>query len=186
MQEIEGAYHAAASLYSIAFLLTGRSELSLEITMEVLDSEDDPELLLSSQALAGLRRTVIEKALAAIRGELALSERQTVSLPFAEACLPPSTWSLDPNTTKLQIESALLAIDVFPRCALLLTVFEGLNLQEASALLGSNGDSTLKGRMAGLWNFTYHLARMQGWNPSAIQFPPTSFELGSRSLWSES
>ena len=186
MQEIEGAYHAAASLYSIAFLLTGRSELSLEIAMEVLDSEDDPELLFSSQALAGVRRTVIEKALAAIRDELSISECQTASLSFAEVCLPPSTWSLDPSTTKLQIESVLLAIDVFPRCALLLTVFEGLSLQEASAFLGSNGDSTLKGRITGLWNFTHHLARQQGWNPSAIQLPPTSLGLGSRPLWSES
>lgn len=184
MQELEQAYASAAGLYWIAFLLTGHSELSLELTMEVLDSGVDTELLLSSEIPARRRRSVIEKALAAMHDELAVSMHQTAWQPHLEARMPP-TWSLDPNTSKLQMENALLAIEIFPRCALLLTIFEGLSLEDASALLGSNRDSVLNGRVTGLWDLTRHLARQQGWKPSATQFPYTSFESNASALSSE-
>ncbi len=43
MQTVEQAYNVAADLYSLAFLLTNCSELSLEVTLEILDGEDDAE-----------------------------------------------------------------------------------------------------------------------------------------------
>ena len=185
MQEFEEAYNSAAGLYSIAFLLTGRSELSLALTMEVLDSENDGETFFSFQRLTRLRSTVIEKAVASVREEIAVSARQTAWLPLTEVCMPPSTWSLAPNTSRLEIERALLAIEIFPRCALLLIVFEGLSFEGASILLSSNEELTVKGQLVGLWDLTRYLARLQGWNPSAIQLRHASFESGSRSLWSE-
>ena len=179
MQDVKQAYASAADLYWITFLLTGRSEFSLELVMEVISSETDPELLLSAGILANLRRIVREKALAAIQEELAISARKTAWLPLDHPCLPPSTWSLDANTSKLQIESALLALEVFPRCALLLTLFEGLNIGDASALLRSSRELTLKGQTLGLWNLTCHLARQGDWNPSFVLPLSASFESDS-------
>ncbi len=174
MQTAEQAYNFAADLYSLAFLLTGRSELSLEVVIETLDAQDDTELFFLPPARARLRESAIAKALAAVCYELALSARQTASQRLAQKDMPPSTWSLDPHTSRLQIESALLAIKIFPRCALLLTVFEGFSLEAAAAFLNCDPDLVLKGRMPALWELTRHLARMQGWNCASSSVNPSA------------
>ena len=63
---------------------------------------------------------------------------------------------------KVQLERALLAIEVFPRCALLLSVFEGMTLEDAVILLGADRRLVRKGQMTGLRELTRNLARMQG------------------------
>ena len=77
--------------------------------------------------------------------------------------LPPGSWSLAANTTKLRLEDALLAIDVFPRCALLLMVFERVWLEDAATLLNSDPDLVRKAKSIGLRALTHNLARKQGW-----------------------
>jgi len=113
--------------------------------------------------LAWSRRLVIAKALAAIRNELSASTRRTASIRPEKPALPPPTWALDSDTTKVELERALLAIDVFPRCALLLSVFDGVPVKDAAILLDSDPDLVRKGQAIGLQELTRNLARMQGW-----------------------
>ena len=49
-------------------------------------------------------------------------------------------WRLRKHIGRDQFEEAVIAIDVFPRCAMLLTIFEGLSIGVASFMLrdGSN------------------------------------------------
>jgi len=156
-------------IYWLAFLLTGRREPSIAVALEALDGPDCANSFFATWMLAWSRRVVIAKALAAIRGELAASAGRTASRRGEKAALPPRNWSLDGDTTKGQIERALLAIDMFPRCALLLTVFERVSIEDAAILLDGDRDLVRKAQTIGLRELTLNLARMQGWTSSAAE-----------------
>jgi hypothetical protein len=151
MQTSEQIRNSVAELYWLVFLLTGQRGLSQILTQDVLSSPGCPG--------ASSRRTAVTKAFAAVRRELALSVVRLGSKKFEMTGIPPRTWSLDPDTTKVQLENALLAIDIFPRWALLLTVFERLGLEEASTLLDADRELVQQGRVAGLLDLTRNLAR---------------------------
>ena len=80
---------------------------------------------------------------------------------------PPSSWMLDPNTTPATLEHVLLSIDVFPRCELLLTVYEGLPLDVAAVLMNIDWNLVRKGVALASVELTRHLAKMQGLVPDA-------------------
>ncbi len=166
-QMTEQAKNRAAGLYRLAFLMTGDRTRSLDLILEAIDSGDGADSFFSSWMLAWSQRLVIAKALAGIRDELAASARRTASLPNERFALPSRSRRFDPDADGAgsQVESALLAIDVFPRCALLLTVFEGMSPEDAAILLNVDRDLVRKARIIGLQELTRNLARMQGWTP---------------------
>ena len=157
MYTLEEACGSAGNLYWIAFLLTARSELSFSLIMEVLDSENGLALISSPQTLPHLRRKVVTKALEAIREEVAASSQQTALQSSDRNVTPMSSWFIGPDISPAQLEKAFIAIDVFPRCALLLTVFEGLQVDDAAELLHSDCELIRRGREAGLWELTRSL-----------------------------
>ena len=167
MQTLDQASKRVADLYWLAFLLTGDRGLSADVTHEALVLPDDANPFFSAWMLAWSRRVFIAKALAAIRDELAASAHRTASKRAEKGTLPTRSWTLNRDTTKGQLESALLAIDVFPRCALLLSVFEGLSLEDVATLLDSERDLVRKAQMLGLRELTGNLARLQGWTSTA-------------------
>jgi len=154
-------------LYWLAFLLTGHRGLSVDVMLQTLALPEDDNPFFSAWMLAWSRRVFIAKALAAIRDELAASARQTASERVEKPALPPRNWTLDRGTTKVQLESALLAIDVFPRCDLLLSVFEGMSLEDVAILLDADRDLVRKAQIIGLRELTRTLARSQGWTSTA-------------------
>ena len=156
-------------LYWLAFLLTGHRGLSADVTLEAIAFPDDANPFFSAWMLAWSRRVFIAKALAGIRDELARSARRTASKDAEKAALPPRNWSLDGDTTKAQLENALLAIDVFPRCALLLSVFEGVTLEDVAILLNSERDLVQKAQTIGLRELTRNLARKRGWTSTVTE-----------------
>ena len=167
MQTLEQANERAADLYWLAFLLTGQREPSVDLADEVLDFQDGANPFFSTWMLAWSRKAVIARTLATIRDELAVSARRTASKRVEMSALPPRDWALDRDTAKIQLERALLAIDVFPRCAVLLSVFEGAPLDDVAILLNSDLDSVRHARMSGLVELTRNLAGMQGWTSTA-------------------
>jgi DNA-directed RNA polymerase specialized sigma24 family protein len=167
MQTLEHANGQAADLYWLAFLLTGHRETSADVAMAVLDSRDGGNHFFSEWMHAWARRLVIAKALPAIREELAASARRTQSRPAVKSALPPRTWALRDGSAKVEVERALLAIDVFPRCVLLLSIFEGMALADVATLLDSERELVRKAQMIGLRELTRNLAGMQGWTPAA-------------------
>jgi hypothetical protein len=147
----------AGDLYRLAFLLTGDREASVTATIEALDFEND--------TLARSRRAVITKALTAIRDDLAESAGRTGSRRNLKVALPPRGWALDPGTTKADVERALLAIDVFPRCAVVLSVFEGVSPDDVESLLDADRALVGEARIRGLCELTRNLARAQVASP---------------------
>jgi DNA-directed RNA polymerase specialized sigma24 family protein len=169
MQTLEQAGNYAVALYRLAFIVTGDRGRSLDATLEALESHDGASSSSPSSMPARLRRTVIAKALAGISGDLAASARRTASQNAEKTALPSHPWVLAADTTRVQIESALLAIDAFPRGALLLTVFEGVSVEDAAVLLNGDRDLVRKAQFIGLRQLTRNLAKIQGWTPAALR-----------------
>ncbi len=155
------AIDRAANLYWLAFLLTGDREASVDAAVETLDSSDG-NAFFSAWMLAWSRKVVIAKALAAIRQELAASALRLASMRGRNYPAPPRDWSLSPGASKMQLESALLAIDTLPRCVLLLSLFEGLSLDDATVLLDVDRDLVGKAQAVALQQLTSNLAGLAG------------------------
>jgi len=151
----------AANLYWLAFLLTGDREASVDAAVEALDSSES-NAFFSAWMLAWSRKVVIAKALAAIRQELAASALRLASTRGANYPAPPRNWSLAPGASKVQLERALLAIDTLPRCVLLLSLFEGLSLDDATVLLDVDHGLVRKAQAVALRQLTSNLAGMAG------------------------
>jgi len=169
LEQAKQANNGAANIYWVAFLLTGHRGLSVDVTLEAMAFPDDANPFFSTWMLAWSRRVFIAKALAAVREEVTASAHRTASKRAAKAGLPARNWTLDRGTTKAQLESALLAIDTFPRCALLLSVFEGMSLEDVAILLDSELNLVRQAQMIGLQELTRNLARIQGWTSSATE-----------------
>jgi DNA-directed RNA polymerase specialized sigma24 family protein len=157
----------AVNLHWLATLLTGSGEIAAGVTVEAIAASDDPDAVFSAWIRAWSRRLVIARALTTVREDLAASARRMALRRFEESALPPPSWVLDPGTTKSDLERALLSIDVFPRAAVLLLVFERVPLRDAAILLDAEPDLVRKAQAAGVRELTINLARMQGWKSAA-------------------
>src|SRR5437879_5784186 len=112
-----------AELYWLAFLLTGDREHSAEAVTRALDFKDAGNRTFRGFMVSWARKLVIAEALAAIDSELRESAlRLQASDPAEPASLPsPGLVGVEyarPITTQ-EFERAVLALDVFPRCAVL-------------------------------------------------------------------
>ncbi|HEY2013836.1 MAG TPA: hypothetical protein VGH38_10070 [Bryobacteraceae bacterium] len=167
MQTLEHPDERAAGLYWLAFLITGNTESSIEVAVEALESQSEATPFFADWIATWSRKVVIAKALAAIRGELCASLLRTAAKRAAAPMQPLWKWTRGRSMTKVQLERALLAIDVFPRCALLLSVFEKMSLEDAAILLDGDLKLVRKAQMIGLRELTYNLSRVQSWTSGA-------------------
>lgn len=158
MPTIESTNSQAANLYWLAFLLTGDRETGIDATVEAIGSADEDNSFFLGWMMIWSRKVVIAKALAAIRQELALSARRIASLRCPKLAPLPNNWTLAPGATRLELERALLAIDAFPRCVLLLLLFEGLSLDDATVLLDADRELVRKAEALALAELTRNLA----------------------------
>jgi DNA-directed RNA polymerase specialized sigma24 family protein len=160
MPTLEQTNLQASNLYWLAFLLTGNRETSLDAAVEAVDAPDGNPFF-SAWMLAWSRKVVIGKALAAIRVELAASA-QRIAAARSRKCAPSASgnWSPAHDVTKAELERALLAIDAFPRCVLLLSLFEGLSIDDATVLLDVDRELVCKAQAFALAELTSNLAAM--------------------------
>jgi len=175
MKTLEQAKDGAADLQWLATLLTGRREIAVDVTKQAM-AEGDSNPFFSTWMVAWSRRLLIAKALTAVREDLAASARRSASKRAEGYELPPRSWALDRDTTKSDLERALLSIEVFPRAAVLLSVFERVPLKDAAILLDTEQDLVRKALAAGVRELTINLARMQGWKSAATKSNPVNSE----------
>lgn len=148
----------SADLYWLAFLLTGRQDISIDIASDAAVAWDDPNPFFEGWMRDWQRRLVIGRALTEFREELGDSARRTRLARVNGSTMPPGGWTLSPDTMKADLEEALLAIDVFPRAVLLLLVFEGLRVADAARLLDADPTLIRKAQAIGLRELTAILA----------------------------
>jgi hypothetical protein len=156
MQPFDEARRQALNLYRLAFLLTGNAEVSADAAIEAIGVANDGESSFPNQP-GTQRRMVIERALAAVRSELLVSSGRQKCPEMGDfggrPILPSSglTWT--------QVERALLGIQAFPRCVLVLRVLEGLSLTETAALLAVDPERIPDAQVAALRALTRSLQR---------------------------
>jgi hypothetical protein len=93
------------------------------------------------------------KAVAAIRDELRASVRCR-ELAREPGPAPLRKWSLPASTTNTQIERALLAVDLFPRAAVLLSIVEGISIAGAATVLDADVTLVRKAQAIGVRELT--------------------------------
>jgi hypothetical protein len=125
-------------LYWIAFILTGCEATSVNVTAEVLSTKS-----------GNLRRTVVIQSVAAKESDLRLA-RDRYQRQAEYGLVSEFRAGLDAMPDFFDVRNALLAIDLFPRYALLLTVFEGFSVRDAAMCLDSNEQSICDARSDGL------------------------------------
>jgi DNA-directed RNA polymerase specialized sigma24 family protein len=150
-----------ADLHWLAFLLTGHRDQSIDLAVETVTGFAQPFFTAWMEAWS--RKLVIAKALTGIREELAASVRRTEFKRVHESGLPPRDWRIGQGTTKSEFEAALLAIDYFPRAALVLSIFENVPAPDCAVILDASPDLVKKALAIGLLELTRNLASAQGW-----------------------
>lgn len=163
METLEQTKRSVADLHWVATLLTGSRKIATDVTFQAIAPPQDENAFFSTWMQGWPRRIVIAKAVTAVREELAQSARHTQLMLGENSEVPPQSWTLDWNTTRPDLERALLMIDLFPRAAVLLLLFERVPLNDAAILLASEPDLVRKALAAGARELTINLARMQGW-----------------------
>ena len=149
-------------LHWLAFLLTGRRDQSIDLAVETVNEFQTAQPFFTAWMEAWSRRVVIAKALTGIREQLAASVRRTEFRRFHGPALPPRDWRIGQGTTKSELEAALLAIDHFPRAALVLSIFEGVPAPDCAVILDASPNLVKKALTIGLLELTSNLASAQG------------------------
>jgi len=152
MRELERMHSQAASHYRLAWLLTGERALS---------ARSNPKWSFTEWMSAWSRRVTIARVLTGIRGELAESARRTAATRIKNQAFRPGSVRPGDGITAIQLECALQTIDVFPRWSLVLTVFEGISVEDAAVLLDATADLVRKARTLGLRQLVDNLTRIQ-------------------------
>jgi hypothetical protein len=152
-----------SELYSLAFLLTGNADRSVYAFRRALDSEDESPVF-GKFMNAWARKLIIAEALGTIQPELRASRQRVVRASEEEIACDPK-WKRRPYVSREEFEEAVVAIDAFPRCAMLLTIFEGMSIQTAATLLNEDKALTLKAQRIGIVQLTRNLAGNDGRDP---------------------
>jgi hypothetical protein len=144
----------------LAYLLTGDRGMSVEAVADAVDVTDPGNPFFRNWMISWSRKLVIAKALGAAESQMAESVRRTRRrrCPRFQG-LPTRTWSLDADVDKAKLEEALLPIDLFPRCALLLRVFEKVSLEDTASLLNAPAELVKTAQAIGLAELTRNLSR---------------------------
>lgn len=146
-----------SELYRLAFLLTGDRERSVQAYTGALNSEA-PAPALQKFMLTWARRLVIVAALGTIRRQLRESGLRTRPATRSELDGLARSASVDRAAfTRQELEHALLAMDVFVRCAVILTVFERLPVKDAGELLGTDENTVKSAQAQGVTEMTWRL-----------------------------
>ncbi len=153
----------SSELYSLAFLLTGNADRGVEAFDRALDvDEENPafgEFMTSWE-----RKLIIAEALGTIKTELRAS-RQRVARAAEDELSSDTRLKERPYIGREEFEEAVIAIDAFPRCAMLLTIFEGMAVEAASVLLNEDEALTRKAQQIGIVELTRNLAGDSGRDP---------------------
>jgi len=132
-------------LYWLAYLLTGSRELSLQSVAETLDFPRS-------------RRIFIAKTLARVASEIQASRLRMQTASPQDWCGVTNNFDVDRLVSKCDLEKALLPIDIFARCAVVLRAFERDSLEDTAMLLDADEPVVAAAQANGFMQLTRNLA----------------------------
>ena len=153
--------------YRLAYLLTGDRERSVQAVIEALDAEDSANPFFDGWFVTWARKIFIAKVLGPVPPEASLPELRT-RLNELQSGAEGTGRAIDARTGVVELEAALLAIDVFPRRALLLRVFEKLSLEDVGILLNAGREAVKVATSIGLIELSRNLAASSADHPGGI------------------
>jgi len=149
----------SAGLYWLAYLLTGNEDRGVEAFSAALDASEQTSPAFDGFMNQWARKLVIVEALGAIEPNLKDSiHRLAASDQAKEGKAPAVSTAVRDDISKQDFEEAVIAIDTFPRCAMLLTIFEGLTVKAAAILLDADDALTVAAQRVGILQLTRNLA----------------------------
>jgi DNA-directed RNA polymerase specialized sigma24 family protein len=173
-----------AELYWLAFLLTGNRELGVEAFSRAVNFEDSANPVFRGFMAAWARKLVIAEALAQIGPELGESRLRSEARDASQPDRLPSRDRMSADrVTRPEFEHAVLALDVFERCAMLLTVFERLSIPEVALLLNAGEELVKKAQVQGLIELTRNIAAGRGWDPIRATRETQVIEFRTALMW---
>lgn len=147
-----------SELYWLAYLLTGDRERSVQAFTGALNSDERPPAF-QRFLRAWAKKLVIVSALGTIRRQLAESLARSRPASRSEITGLARVGSVDPaRLNKRELEEVLLAMDVFQRCAVILTVLEGLPVKEVAGLLGATEENVKAAQARGVTELAWRMA----------------------------
>ena len=153
----------SSELYWLAYLLTGNSDQGVQVFDRALDFDEEENPVFGGFMSAWARKLIIVEALGTIEKDLR-SSVQRVARTAGDDMMGNSKWSRRPYIEKEEFEEAVIGIDTFPRCAMLLTIFEGMSIKTASVLLNASEALTRAAQRIGIVQLTRTLAGDRGWD----------------------
>jgi hypothetical protein len=129
-------------LYWLAYLLTGNEDCGVHAFSNAIDLDEQVNVVFDGFMNRWARKLIVVEALGAIEAELRRSIAR-VARTAGEEIPAGARWMPSRDIAKKEFEEAVIAIDAFPRCAMLLTLFEGMSIREAAILL--HADDALTG-----------------------------------------
>jgi hypothetical protein len=172
---IENFEQNSSELYRLAYLLTGNSDRGVEAFSRALDIDEDENPAFGGFMNAWARKLVAVEALGSIEKELRASKQRVARRAGERAS--EGKWKLRDEITQVEFEEAVIAIDAFPRCAMLLTIFEGMSMKDAALLLHADESLTAAAQRMGIVELTRNLAgdAKRRWYAGLIPVPVLSF-----------
>jgi hypothetical protein len=157
----------SSELYWLAYLLTGNEDRSVQAFGRALDIGENANPAFNGFMNEWARKLVIVEALGGMEGELrrSIARVARATEKGAEKDVQ-GKWTLRQGIAKEEFEQAVLAIDAFPRCAMLLTIFEGMTVGAAANLLHADEPLTAAAQRSGIVQLTRNLAGSDGRDPS--------------------
>jgi hypothetical protein len=152
----------SSELFSLAFLLTGNADRGVEAFNRALDVDDENPIF-GTFMNSWARKLIIVEALGTIKTDLQSSKQRVARAPEEE--LGDARWKPRASIGREEFEEAVIAIDALPRCAMLLTIFEGMSIEAASILLNEDMALTAKAQRMGIVQLTSNLAGNRGRDP---------------------
>jgi hypothetical protein len=169
-------------LLSLFFLLTGGKDLRIEAATKAEDADDSTSPFFDFWMTAWARKLVIARALQSVQPQISVSidryKQLSGSTSIRARSLPSPCWSAAQEVTRAHLQRALLAIDVFPRCALILLVFEGMPIDDVALLLRADKKLIKSAEVTALTEFARNIAMEQGWLPMETATTPTGIAAG--------
>jgi hypothetical protein len=145
-------------LYWLGYLLTGDRERSVRAVIETIEMPDAANPFFESWMITWSRKIFVGKILGYVTPKMSAAElRNRLKRLQAETGRGLKS-GIDPTAGKAELERALLAIDPFPRCSLLLSVFERLATEDIGILLNADRESVKTATAIGLLELARNLA----------------------------
>jgi len=169
---VETFENNSSELYWLAYLLTGNSDRSVQAFDKALDFDEEKPGVFGEFLTAWARKLVIVEALGTIDKELRTSMQRLGRV--SDETTGATKFARLPEIGQEDFQEAVIAIDAFPRCAMLLTIFEGMSIQAASILLNAGEALTSAAQRVGIVQLTRNLAgdagrdRYPGSNPVPV------------------